>query len=134
MATEDSGVRERWTSLCRLMLIVGVAASAALSLSPQASAADWRQFGWDVTSSGASTDDPGITTADAGSLQRRQVVLDGTVDASAIYLHGVEIKGARHDLFFVTTTYGKTIAIDANLGSVLWEYTPARFADCAWRD
>ena len=43
------------------------------------------------------------------------------MDASAIYLRAVNVKGSEHDLFFVTTTYGKTIAIDANQGSVLWE-------------
>jgi hypothetical protein len=112
-----------------LLLGLGIAASGSLSSIPQASAADWTQFGWDVASSGASTDDTGITSVNAASLRRRQVALDGTVDASAIYLHGVETKGARHDVFFVTTTYGKTIAIDADRGSVLWEYTPPKFAD-----
>ena len=112
-----------------LLLILGVAASGGLI--PQLSAADWTQFGWDLTSSGASTDATGITRANTASLQRRQVALDGMVDASAIYLHGVEIKGARHDVFFVTTTYGKTIAIDADQGAVLWEYTPPGFTDWA---
>jgi outer membrane protein assembly factor BamB len=110
-----------------LLMILGLAGSG--SVIPQVSAADWTQFGWDVTSSGASDDATGITKANAVSLQRRQVALDGTVDASAIYLHGIEIKGARHDVFFVTTTYGKTIAIDADQGSVLWEYTPPKLTD-----
>jgi hypothetical protein len=57
-------------------------------------------------------------------------MLDGTVDASAIYLHGVTIHGANHDAFFVTTSYGKTIAVDGDSGAVLWEYTPAGIA--AW--
>jgi outer membrane protein assembly factor BamB len=70
----------------------------------------------------------GITAANAASLVRRQAQLDGTVDASAIYLHAVTVNGSDHDVFFVTTTYGKTIAIDANAGSVLWEYTPAGLA------
>ena len=91
-----------------------LAASGIFSFSPRASAADWLQFGGDAASSGASTDATGITMANIGSLQRRQVALDGTVDASAIYLHALEIKGAPHDVFFVTTTYGKTIAIDAD--------------------
>ena len=101
----------------------------ALAWGRRAAAGDWTQFGWDVASSGASTDPTGITPANAASLQRHQVALDGTVDAAAIYLHGIEVKGAPHDVFFVTTTYGKTIAIDADQGSVLWEYTPLKFAD-----
>jgi outer membrane protein assembly factor BamB len=115
----------------RLLLALGLAASASLGLQAQAAAGDWTQFGWDVASSGASADPTGITAANAASLQRHQVALDGTVDAAAIYLHGIEVKGAPHDVFFVTTTYGKTIAIDAAQGSVLWEYTPSKLA--AWQ-
>ena len=59
------------------------------------------------------------------------MALDGTVDASPIYLHGVQIKGAAHDAFFVTTTYGKTIAIDANDGTTLWEFTPSTYSSVA---
>jgi outer membrane protein assembly factor BamB len=109
------------------LLILGLAAGPIFT--PQIRAADWTQFGWDVASSSASTDGTGITSANVASLQRRQVALDGTVDASAIYLHGVEIKGSRHDAFFVTTTYGRTIAIDADQGAVLWEYTPPKVTD-----
>ena len=69
----------------------------------------------------------GITAANVASLSRHQVKLDGTVDGSAIYLHGATIKGSKHDVFFVTTTYGKTIAVDANQGAVLWEYTPPKY-------
>jgi hypothetical protein len=115
-------------ALSGLLLIPGLAASSCLCLSPQAWAADWTQFGGDAAGSGASADDTGITVANAAFLQRRQVALDGTVDAAAIYLHDVEIKGGRHDVFFVTTAYGKTIAIDAGQASVLWEYTPPGFA------
>jgi outer membrane protein assembly factor BamB len=53
------------------------------------------------------------------------------VDASAIYLSGASARGATHDVFFVTTTYGKTIAVDARDGSILWEYTPADYASWA---
>ena len=88
---------------------------------------DWTQFGWDLASSSASDRPTGITAANVASLSRHQVNLDGTVDASAIYLHGVTVKGSKHDVFFVTTTYGKTIAVDANQGAVLWEYTPPKY-------
>ena len=115
----------------RMLLALGLAAaSASIPVEAQGSGGDWAQFGWDVASSSASTDPTGITAANAASLRRRQVPIDGTVDAAAIYLHGVEVKGARHDVFFVTTTYGKTIAIDADRGSVLWEFTPPKLA--AW--
>jgi hypothetical protein len=62
---------------------------------------------------------------------RQQVVIDGTVDGSVIYLRGVPVSGSAHDVFFLTTTYGKTLAIDAANGAVLWRYTPANYATWA---
>lgn len=91
-------------------------------------ASDWLRFGWDVGRSSAPTTPTGITSANLASLTRQQVTLDGTVDASAIYLHGVTVGGHARDAFFVTTTYGKTLAIDANDGTVLWRYTPRDYA------
>lgn len=88
---------------------------------------DWTRFGWDAGHSSAATDPTGITAGNVATLRRQQVDLDGTVDASPIYLHGVRVNGAPHDVFFVTTTYGKTIAIDAGDGSILWRFTPTGF-------
>src|SRR6185437_8821369 len=45
--------------------------------------------------------------------------------------YGRRVGGAAHDAFFVTTTYGKTLAIDASDGSVLWRFTPASYASVA---
>ncbi|HEX8725569.1 MAG TPA: hypothetical protein VF737_09290, partial [Gemmatimonadaceae bacterium] len=92
---------------------------------------DWMRFGWDVAASGAPGVSMGVSAASVAGMTRQQVTLDGTVDASAIYLHGVTVGGATHDVFFVTTTYGKTIAVDAANGSILWEYTPASYAQVA---
>ena len=96
-----------------------------------ASAQDWTRFGWDAR---RSNDDPrstGITAANVGSLTRQQVHLPGTVDSSPIYLHGVSVHGATHDAFFVTTTYGITLAIDAENGNILWRWTPPHYSDWA---
>ena len=89
---------------------------------------DWPTFGWDVGKSSSSTAATRIDSSNVGSLRRQQVPLDGTVDASVIYLKGVQARGATHDAFFVTTTYGKTLAIDANDGTILWRYVPAGIA------
>ena len=89
-----------------------------------AAAGDWPQFGYDsarVNSPAAAT---GITAANVGKLTRQQVKLDGIVDSNAIYLRGAAIAGGSHDAFFVTTSYGRTIAIDADTGAALWEYVP----------
>lgn len=95
------------------------------------SSRDWTRFGWDAR---RSNDDPhttGITAANVASLHEQQVRLPGTVDSSPIYLHGVKVRGARHDAFFVTTTYGITLAIDATSGSILWRWTPPSYGRLA---
>ena len=60
--------------------------------------------------------------------------LPGTVDSSAIYLHGVSVEGATRDAFFVTTTYGVTLSIDAASGKILWRWTPPRYSHWAGSD
>ena len=92
---------------------------------------DWTRFDWDVGRSGASTAPTGITAANVTSMVRQQVALDGTVDGSAIYLSNVQVNAAAHDVFFVTTAYGKTIAVDANTGAILWTYTPPNYGSWA---
>jgi outer membrane protein assembly factor BamB len=114
-----------------LFLLLFVLTGLGGALAAQTAGHDWTQFGFDPSSSGVSTAPTGITSANITTLSRHQVKLDGTVDASAIFLHDVTIKGAKHNVFFVTTTYGKTIAIDADSGDVLWEYTPPKYSTWA---
>ncbi len=64
-------------------------------------------------------------------MPRQQVRLPGTVDSSAIYLRAVTIHGSTHDSFFVTTTYGITLAIEATSGQILWRWTPPRYSSWA---
>jgi outer membrane protein assembly factor BamB len=92
---------------------------------------DWPTFNADVNRSGVSPYPTGITTANVSSLRKQQVQIPGTVDAAVIYLSGVTVSGAPHDAFFMTTTFGKTIAVDADSGSVLWVYTPEDYASWA---
>jgi hypothetical protein len=94
------------------------------------SARDWPLFGYTAARANSGPSATGITSADVGRLRRLRVLLDGTVDSSPIYLHSVRVRGAVHDVFFVTTTYGRTEAIDASSGRVLWRYTPAGYS--AW--
>jgi outer membrane protein assembly factor BamB len=85
---------------------------------------DWPTFGWNVGRTSAPNAATGLGMGIIGSLQRQQVQIDGTVDGSVIYLRGVTVRGSVHDAFFMTTTYGKTLAMDADTGAVLWEFTP----------
>lgn len=88
-------------------------------------------FGGNLQSTSANPGPSGITAADVRELRLRQIALDGLVDASAIYLRGATIRGARHDAIFVTTSYGRTLALDAASGDVLWQYTPASYQSLA---
>ena len=92
---------------------------------------DWTRFNVDEWRSGVFDATTGITAATLSTMRRQQVALDGTVDAAPIYLHGVSVGGAARDVFFVTTTYGKTLAIDANDGTVLWRFTPSGYSGWA---
>ena len=112
----------------RLLLGLSVAITAAAQSAPTQ---NWLMFGGDLQSTSANPRATGITPSNVRRLSRRQVQLDGLVDASAIYLHGATIRGARHDAIFVTTSYGRTMALDAASGAVLWQYTPASYQDLA---
>jgi outer membrane protein assembly factor BamB len=91
---------------------------------------DWPVFGYDAARTDAGPAS-GITAANVGQLRRQQVQLPGTVDSSPIYLQGVTVEGKAHDTFFVTTTYGITLAIDAGTGKVLWRFTPPGYSSFA---
>jgi outer membrane protein assembly factor BamB len=58
------------------------------------------------------------------TLRRRTVTLPGTVDSSPIALHAVNVSGRRRDVVVVTTTYGRTLAIDPLSGQRLWQFVP----------
>lgn len=104
-----------------------VVRAAAPPTSPAGAGPDWPMFGYVParTSDGPAT--TGITAANTASLRRLRVKLPGIVDSSPIYVHQVGVGGAMHDVFVVTTSYGKTLAIDAGSGAILWTYTPANY-------
>src|SRR5262252_8050256 len=95
--------------LLSALLTLQIAAQKVIRRGPEQ---DWPQFGSDVASTSAPSGATGIHSGNLGALARRQVAINGVVDASAIYLHDVAVHGADHDVFFVTTSYGKTIAVD----------------------
>ena len=92
---------------------------------------DWPEFGLDPQRSDVSEASTGITSANVSHLRRKTVELGGTVDSSPIYLHGALVGGATHNVVVVTTTYGKTLAIDADSGQILWTFTPPGYGGWA---
>ena len=92
---------------------------------------EWPEFGLDPQRSDSSEAASGITAANVAHLRRISVKLPGTVDSSPIYLHGALVGGAAHNVVIVTTTYGRTLAIDADSGQILWTFTPPGYAGWA---
>jgi hypothetical protein len=93
-------------------------------------AGDWPLFGADAARSNADPNPTGVTAATVAALHRHVVALPGTLDSSPIFLHGVTIGGHRRNAFFMTTTYGRTIALSPS-GRVLWTFTPTGYASLA---
>jgi hypothetical protein len=120
-------------------LALGVASACAGSnASPERRAVraggDWTRFGYDAARHNSGPASTGITAANVGRLRRQQVRLPGTVDSSPIYLRGARVRGASHAVFMVTTSYGKTLAIDAGSGLILWTFTPSGYGSWAGSD
>jgi hypothetical protein len=92
---------------------------------------DWLEFGGNPQRSDASDRATGITAVNVSQLRRIRVSLPGTVDSSPIYLHSVRVAGAIRDVIVLTTTYGKSLAVDASDGRILWTFTPPGYASWA---
>ncbi|MEO8313661.1 MAG: PQQ-binding-like beta-propeller repeat protein, partial [Pseudomonadota bacterium] len=118
-----------------LLASFAVAASVAAVLAAQpavpATGADWLTFGGNNARSNANMAPSKITAANVGAMVRQQVQISAPIDAGLIYLKGAQVKGASHDVFFGTTNMGRTVAIDANEGKVLWEYVSAGLDEAA---
>ena len=93
-----------------------------LAFAGSAAAADWPEFGYIPSRQNVGPAKTGITALNVAKLHRRAIQLDGTVDSSPIYVGGV---------IYVTTTYGRTEAIDAKTGKVLWRYVPSTYSSYA---
>src|SRR5260370_23293399 len=88
------------------LLLVALACSSTPSTAPGGGppGADWPRFGWDAGRSNAPSGAAGITAANVASLGPQQVAIDGAVDRSAIYLHGVTPNAATHHALFLPPT------------------------------
>jgi hypothetical protein len=92
---------------------------------------DWPEFGLDPQRNATSDAATGITAANLTGLRHARVQLTGTIDSAPIYLHGVSVNGASHDVLLATSSYGRTFAVDASSGSVLWTFTPPGYGTWA---
>jgi outer membrane protein assembly factor BamB len=109
------------------MTFQALLSAAALAVGGAHVGGDWTRFGYDAARHDTGPAATGVTAANVAGLKRQAVQLDGTVDSSPIYLRGI----AGKDLLVVTTTYGKTEAINASTGAVVWRYTPPGYGSFA---
>src|ERR1700761_4784311 len=101
-----------------LPLLLTVIAAHASGVNPS-----WPEFGFNPQRSDASEE--GV---DFHHLRDVRVTLPGTIDSSPIYVAGAEVRGATHDVAIVTSSYGRTFALDAGSGKRLWTYTPPGYS------
>ena len=104
---------------------------AATAAPAEAAGHDWTRFGFGPARSNSSTAVAGIAAADLSHLERQDVALSGTVDSSPLYLHDIEVMGRVRDVFVATSSYGRTFAIAARSGKILWTYTPPSYGALA---
>src|ERR1700761_7561391 len=101
-----------------LPLLLTVIAAHASGVNPS-----WPEFGFNPQRSDASEE--GV---DFHHLRDVRVTLPGTIDSSPIYVGGAKVRGATHDVAIVTSSYGRTFALDATSGKRLWTYTPPGYS------
>ncbi len=89
---------------------------------------DWLRFDYDAQRSGVGPVNTGIAPRNLGSLSARVVSIPGAADSSAVEGQGIVARGRARDVFVITTTYGKTMAIDPATGAVVWQYAPGDIA------
>src|ERR1700749_4491306 len=109
----------------------GVPQQSASTVRDTGAAGDWPPFGGSNARTNANLAPTKITAGNVGSMVRQQVTISAPIDAGLIYLKGVTVSGTAHDVFFGTTNVGRTVAIDANDGKVLWEYAAPGFDEAA---
>ncbi len=125
-------IARRCVLTCSLLLVAcggpAVGAPRARPSSPNvklsAPGGDWTRFDFNAQRTGVGPADTGITPRNLGLLRRHVVQIDGTADSSAIELHAIRVGGRTRDLIVLTTSYGRTIALDG-AGVKLWEYAPS---------
>jgi len=119
-------------AVAALPLVAGCGAVAAGASRPApsrqpASLIAWPQFGLNPQRSDATNLSGGFTVAALSHLRRITVALPGTIDSSPAVVGGVLADGRRRTVVIATSTYGRTFAIDADSGRILWTYTPPDF-------
>jgi outer membrane protein assembly factor BamB len=114
-----------------LAILLGAALWSPVPGATATRAPGWTRFGVDAARTNAIAASAGIPVASLAHLHRQQVALPGTADSSAVYSPAVRAGDRRREVFVVTTTYGRTVAVDAASGRIVWTFTPPGYARVA---
>ncbi len=104
-----------------LLVFAGLVVLLPAAARPAPANSDWPLFGYDAARHNSSPSST-ITAQNVGTLKQVKVTLDGTVDSSPISVGGTIV---------VTTTYGRTEALDPDTGKVLWRFIPPAYSRLA---
>lgn len=93
---------------------------------------DWPTAEHDVGRSGTATDETQIGPSNVGTLTKTwSAHLDGKVTAQPLYLSGVQVEGATHNVVIAATNQNTIYALDGDSGTVLWsDHLASASANC----
>jgi len=110
--------------MSRSHALLRTALLAGSALGADAFATDWPQWGFDPAHSANNTAETGVSAANVTQLEQKYAVaLTGRVNAAPVFAQGITTASGVKDLLFVTAQSGRTTALDAADGSVVWTKT-----------
>lgn len=109
----------RMRSLLHTSLIAGASMFAV-----DAFATDWLQWGFEPSHSANNDVEAAVTAANVSQLEQKYAVaLTGRVNSAPVFAQGIVTASGTKDLLFVTAQSGRTTALNAADGSVVWSKT-----------
>jgi outer membrane protein assembly factor BamB len=119
-----------WRDISALGALGALGAFGGAALPARAQPLDWKQFGFDVRHSGATTQETAIHAGNVAGLHALyHVALPAIAAGAPVYLSGVLATQAMtqqvRNLLFLTTQDGRLLALDADTGVTVWSRQPA---------
>ena len=105
------------------LLTGGSAVSLVVSTGSAATGTSVLTYKYDASRSGADTTETVLTPANVGASTfglRRNLSVDGLVDAQPLYVPQLSVAGAPHNVVYVATEHDSVYAFDADTGATLW--------------